>query len=282
MSRRFRTFLFVTTLVVLLAACQPAPVPTPAPEQVAEAAGQLVEGAVQQTEQQAALIETAWTLLSYGVDEQIPVVPDSYPSLNFLGERYNGYSGCNFFLGSYLVEGNEMGIRWPALTQGACENDALLKQEETFLAAITAVERYEIDGDNLYFYVAGNPVMTFGPLEPVPFEGTTWSYKFYQTPQAEWLPLIPGTSITAVFEGDTVTGSAGCNDYNGTVTRDGNQMTISSVVATDKMCTEPEGIMDQEALYLEKLQTTGSVQEHARAFESRDTEKLPLMLFSAD
>ena len=275
MSRRLYTLLFAMALfALLLAACQPVNESTPSPEEIA--------GSAQQVDQQVSLIDSAWSMVSYGVDEEIPVVPDSYPSLNFLGQRYTGYTGCNFFMGSYLVQGNELGLRWPALTQGACEDTALLQQQETFLAAITAVEQYEIDGDNLYFYVAEKQVMTLEPLEPVPFEGTTWNYKFLQTEQAEWLPIIPGTSITAVFEGDTVAGSAGCNDYDGTVTRDDEQMTISNIVSNKKMCAAPEGIMEQETLFLEKLQTTGGIQEYARSFELRDTKKLSLMLFSAD
>lgn len=272
MLRKLSACLFVPALILLLlAACQPVAEPTPSPTEVAEQAEQLV-----------ALVDTAWTVVSYGIDEEIPVLPDSYPSVNFMGERYNGYSGCNYFLGTYGVDGSTIGLKWPAITQGFCENELLLNQESVFLSALTAADEFQIDGKTLHLSARGTQVMTLEPLEPVPFEGTVWSFEFLQTPQAMWMPVLLGTSITAVFEGDTVSGSAGCNTYSGAVTRDGSSITIGPLAVTTMMCEEPEGIMEQEQRYLESLETAGAIRESARSFELYDMENLPLMLFHAD
>ena len=59
-------------------------------------------------------------------------------------------------------------------------------------------------------------------------------------------------------------------------------MTIGELASTREVCSEPENIMEQEQRYLEALQTTGFIREHPRSFELRDTDGIPLMLFSAD
>ena len=77
-------------------------------------------------------------------------------------------------------------------------------------------------------------------------EGTTWLLD----------KTIPGSEITAEFGDGQVSGSAGCNTYQGTYrsTRAAGQNTIeiSSLATTRMMCDEP--LMEQEALYLAALE----------------------------
>jgi hypothetical protein len=77
-------------------------------------------------------------------------------------------------------------------------------------------------------------------------EGTTWLLD----------KTIPGSEITALFANGQVSGSAGCNTYQGTYrsTRAAGQNTIeiSSLATTRMMCDEP--LMEQEALYLAALE----------------------------
>jgi heat shock protein HslJ len=68
------------------------------------------------------------------------------------------------------------------------------------------------------------------------------------------------TEITAVFEEGKVTGSAGCNTYNGTymVTAGANEDEIAiGPLATTRMACE-EKIMGQETLYLSSLEAAES------------------------
>jgi heat shock protein HslJ len=66
---------------------------------------------------------------------------------------------------------------------------------------------------------------------------------------------IPGTEITAKFDNGQVTGSAGCNGYNGpyftTPAASGGRLTISDLLPTMMVCEE--AIMDQETRYLSVL-----------------------------
>jgi heat shock protein HslJ len=275
MSHRLHAVLAVSALLILvLSSCEQAATPTPEPVTPAEVA--------QGAEQQSALRDTAWAMKSFGVNKEIPALPDSYPSLNFMIDRYNGYTGCNFILGTFYVDGDSLTINFPSSTGGPCASEDLTTQEENYLSAITAVDSYKVEAENLYLYVNDEQVMTLEPLDPVPFEGTVWNFEFFQSDAVEPDPVIPGTTITAKFEGDTVSGSAGCNDYTGTVARDDLKITVSDIVATQKSCDEPQYIMDQEQRYLQQLQTAGFIKQNPRSLELRNTDAIPIMLFHAE
>jgi hypothetical protein len=78
-------------------------------------------------------------------------------------------------------------------------------------------------------------------------EGTTWLLD----------KTIPGSEVTALFTNGQVSGSAGCNTYQGTYrsTRAAGRNTIEfgPLATTKMMCDEP--LMDQEGLFLAALES---------------------------
>jgi heat shock protein HslJ len=76
---------------------------------------------------------------------------------------------------------------------------------------------------------------------------------------------IEGTEITLNFEKESLGGGMGCNGYGGgpdsgkyTATGDGT-LTIPDILAvTVQLCSTPEGIMEQEAAYIEALRSAAS------------------------
>lgn len=72
--------------------------------------------------------------------------------------------------------------------------------------------------------------------------------------------LIEGTAITLVFTETYLSGQMGCNGYGGSpdtgkynIKRDGTFQIGDPFAVTVQLCTEPEGIMEQEAEYIEAL-----------------------------
>ncbi|PSB18579.1 hypothetical protein C7B65_14890 [Phormidesmis priestleyi ULC007] len=65
-------------------------------------------------------------------------------------------------------------------------------------------------------------------------------------------PMVPSTDLTADFAGDRVTGTGGCNRFNGGFQTRGNQLKIGPLATTFKACEEP--LMTQESRYLKALQ----------------------------
>ena len=79
---------------------------------------------------------------------------------------------------------------------------------------------------------------------------------------------IVGTVVTATFaEPDTLRGSAGCNTYRATYAADRGAIEISAPAATRKACAEPEGVMEQEAAFLEGLASASRFRVDGAALE---------------
>jgi heat shock protein HslJ len=65
-------------------------------------------------------------------------------------------------------------------------------------------------------------------------------------------PLVAGTNITAEFGSEgKVSGSSGCNQYNGTYTVSGKNITVTPTASTLMACDQ--AVMDQENAYLDAL-----------------------------
>ena len=106
-------------------------------------------------------------------------------------------------------------------------------------------------------------------VEPVPTEtsasdplgGTRWRVRSYRDPASSGglSPVLIGTTLTVDFGRDgKVSGSASCNTYSSTYVVQGNLLAITLQTATNLLCTEPTGIMEQETVFLALLPTIGS------------------------
>jgi len=60
----------------------------------------------------------------------------------------------------------------------------------------------------------------------------------------------PLGSFTLAFAEGQATGKAGCNSYFGDYDQKGNTLSIPMIGMTEMYCMDPEGIMDQESLYV--------------------------------
>lgn len=75
--------------------------------------------------------------------------------------------------------------------------------------------------------------------------------------------VLAGTSITAQFSESEIGGSSGCNSYSGRYRVNGAAIQIEEVATTAMACIDPEGGMDQEALYIEILLSVNTFELNA-------------------
>ena len=64
---------------------------------------------------------------------------------------------------------------------------------------------------------------------------------------------LPETKLTIEFDSGEISGRTGCNQYGGQYNIDGEKINFSAVYNTEMACQNPEGIMEQEQVYLESL-----------------------------
>jgi len=83
--------------------------------------------------------------------------------------------------------------------------------------------------------------------------GVTWLLNTYQDQKGNQMNLIPDTRITAIFMSGELQGESGCNQYTAAIQLEEERMKIEDITVTEKYCMQPEKVMQQEQVYLEKL-----------------------------
>ena len=275
-SRKYTMLALLVLLALMLSACL-GDSSTPEPAEIQE-----------EVQAQVAALElagTAWQLDYFGGEsDNVPAIDGARATVNFLVERYGGGGGCNFFLGVYSTDGSAISMFTPNQTRLVCEEpEGVMEQDATFVSSLLNTVEYGMNGEQLVLYTTGQqPLATLSPAGDVAFEGTTWSLRLMKSGE-NVLPLLPGTTVTAQFEGEQVSGSSGCNTYNGGATIDGNSMTISENMITTMMaCADPEGIMEQEQEYLTVLATVAGYDQVGGMLLLLDAAGEPVLLFAGE
>lgn len=105
-----------------------------------------------------------------------------------------------------------------------------------------------------------------GSGQTADLEGTSWLLVAYGGSAP-----IGMTMPTLAFQDGQVSGNASCNSFGGSFEVTGDRLSFGPMFMTEMFCMDPEGVMDQEGLYLQML---GSVER----FEISDGQ---LVLFTA-
>lgn len=233
-------------------------------------------------EARLALAGTAWEV-AYFFDpaQQVAVLPGTRLTTNFLADRYTGSGGCNWYLGTYAVDTEQLLLNSPATTAIHCADEAVNEQEARFFNIMANTIAYAIEGEQLLAFTSdAQRLATYNPAQPTPFEDTPWGLKFMVSAE-DIAAVLPFTEVTAVFAGGQVTGASGCNTYSASYTRDGTTLTIGSIAVTEMHCSEPAGIMEQEAAFLASLAEVGAFEQVGGVLTLLDADNAPLMLLGA-
>jgi heat shock protein HslJ len=212
------------------------------------------------------LVGTNWRLTALG-DINNPIAPAEGADFTAFFTRQpgtpsgllQGRSGCNEYNSTFVASLTEIKIDPPATTMMACPSP-VAEQETEFLQALTSASQYTITSDVLKIPYGESKMLTFVavPVQAVPevdlrpLQGTFW---FLTSINGQ--ALISGTQITAQFfvnpdaVSGSVSGSAGCNNYTAGIEAG---FKVGAAATTRQACDSPEGVMQQEQLYLIQLQ----------------------------
>ena len=237
-------------------------------DQLVEISSQEVTGGAQAA---GTLEGSSWILTSLNGTEPLP---ETTITASF-GEdgTLNGTNGCNRYGAAYQVDGDNIAINLGPTTMMACP-DPVMKQADDYMAALASAVTYQIQGDTLELSDAGGIVVATFTTQPTGLAGTSWNVLFYNNGTGGVVSVIIGTELTADFGQDgNLTGSAGCNNYTAAYEADdqGN-ISIGPAASTFMMCSDPEGIMEQEQEYLTALQSAATYRVEGNTMEMRTAE----------
>lgn len=214
---------------------------------------------------------TAWTASTINGE----AVEHSEITAIFSDGRMAGSAGCNRYSGPYETSGAD--ITFPQAfisTLMACEQETM-EQERRFLQALETVTGYEAADGTLTLTADDSEIIVFDEVSQ-DLSGTSWSILSYLDGNGR-VSTIPGTEASVEFDDNTITGTAGCNTMNGSFTADGRALTITELSQTDMYCTEPEGLMDQEAAIGQGLTDAAEYQIEGRTLTIWDADGMVLL-----
>src|SRR5436190_10850385 len=236
-----RRYLALAAVAIALAACSSG--------NAADATADGVGGELQATD---------WVLDSYAANGALAVVPpDQYADADFRANRVKGFAGCNDYDAVYVSNGRGINIGFPLTTLMSCGETADAFQS-SFITLLLQGRYYNVRNDTLTIRAADlSIVLVFTPAPSNPLLGSWIVDGLATAPSSVSVPL-EGTNLTAVFRIKTVSGSSGCNSYQGPYTTNGKLAAIGPLAGTQIAC--PQDIMTQEQAFLKDMQGVGKVE----------------------
>jgi len=215
----------------------------------------------------ASLEGTPW-VLSAGIS--VEGWEQAAPTATFEGSAVSGSTGCNRFSGRYALDGDALALSALATTLLACA-PPLDAVERAFVAALERVAGWRVAGGELALLDAtGEELLRFAPASLA----GKWVVTAFRR-DGEVTSVLADTEITLALADDgTLVGSGGCNVYRATYAVAGGSIELSAPFSTRKACLQPEGVMEQEAAYLQALPTVARYRLDGRVLHlltARDT-----------
>ena len=203
-----------------------------------------------------------------------PLVPGTSITAQFTSDgKVSGSAGCNRYVGTYTVSANTIQVSLPlASTMMACPQE-VMDQESAYLKALGEAKTYAVRDNRLTLADANKTIVATYESQSQDLAGTSWEAIAYNNGKQAVTSVLAGSTITADFGKDgTLSGNASCNNYSGSYTATGNQISIGPLASTRMFCNDPAGVMDQEAQYLAALETAATYQIEGTVLELRSQD----------
>lgn len=169
-----------------------------------------------------------------------------------------GSDGCNQLNTTYTQDGSNLTFgESGASTMMACP-EPVMEQATAFTTALADTTNFAMTDYDL-FLMNGEEVLATFIVNSSDLADTAWEVVNYNNGRDAVVSLVLGTEISANFgvEGD-LTGNAGCNQYFTSYTTSGDTIEIGAIGSSMRFCSEPLGVMEQEAEYLAALESAAT------------------------
>jgi heat shock protein HslJ len=198
---------------------------------------------------------TSWALKTYDVSGTATAVPaGTRIDAMFAGGKVSGFSGCNVYNAPVTISGATIKVGTAATTMMACDADKTAL-EQAYLGNLGKAATFTATSDTLtIFDGAGKSILVYSAAAANPLEGS-WDVTGYNNGKQAVVGPVEGSTLTAIFTADQVSGSAGCNTYSGPYTIDGTTLKIGPLASTMKACAD-QAVNDQEQQFLAALQAS--------------------------
>jgi heat shock protein HslJ len=225
------------------------------------------------------LVGTSWSVVSI---DGAPTLQDGPPTMDFAPDGVSGTTGCNRYSGTFRTDGQAMTISAGAMTEMACDGPRG-DQEARFIAALPDIERWQLREDG-FLELSGGATLVAEPVVPVvdPPPAGDGDMPVSDVTGTEWLLVaIDGNEDLAdvvptltVGQDGSLSGFAGCNQYNGQVAVDGATLAMGPLASTKMACGAPADLVEQRYLEVLGAATRWSIDGNGRLILEGDAGSL--------
>lgn len=229
----------------------------------------------------AELAGTAWNLTAY-TDAKGTEVPGTtganLGTLAFAADgTFSGSTGCNRIVGSYKQEGSALTMEPGPMTKMACPAD-VTAQEDAILAALPKVASFTSGTALVLTNADGGTLLTYAP-GTADLAGTSWTATGINNGKDAVVAEAGTENVTLVFGTDgTVSGSTGCNNYNGSYTASAGTIEFGPLAQTMKACED--AVMQIEQQYTAALAASTSYVIDGATLTLRDASGATQVVFA--
>lgn len=200
---------------------------------------------------------TEWLLVKAQLSGAYADIPAEVVATLLMNDgQAGGSGGCNQWFAGYTLDGPNLTFGPVGSTLMLCEGPG--GQVETFfLADLESVRTWDITDGTLTLSGETGPVLAFVPrADSGPVLDGVWTIVQYNDGQGSLVTIDDGSAQLTIAAGD-ISGTAGCNQFMGSIAQHGDGITVSQLGSTEMYC---EGLMDREAAVLASLQASTQVQ----------------------
>jgi heat shock protein HslJ len=116
-----------------------------------------------------------------------------------------------------------------------------------------------------------------GPAQN-PLDATSWRLVSMRNENGDLSPSLPGSVVTLNFQATQAAGMAGCNEYSGTYTVDGDALKFGPLSTTRQACPDLQ-VMQQEQVYMAALEKVQNFKMTQDSLELLDGSRNTLLVF---
>jgi heat shock protein HslJ len=200
---------------------------------------------------------TKWKLIELNGETIADKINGKEPFLSFDKEtsRYSASGGCNGLGGTFEVKGKEIKFSPGMSTMMACMD---MSVEDGFRTIFGKTVKFDLEeGEISQVLTLKNGKNTIAKFRALTDDNTaqlngTWELDYISGPRIAFEGLYPNKKPTIQFdlENSRISGNGSCNNYNGSVKIDGQQISFGAIASTKMMCQDIKG----EDLYFQTLE----------------------------
>jgi heat shock protein HslJ len=166
-------------------------------------------------------------------------------------------AGCNSMQAPVSTGGGKLAVKELSITDMGC--DAPRHAQDTWLAGVLQQKpTWKLDANQLNV-TAGKTSLVLqdkAVTQPeLPLDGTRWAVESLINDETASHPM-GAEKAHLTISGERVTGSTGCNDLQGIVSRTGDKLTFGELATTRRACTGAAGTLEKSILTVLQGQVT--------------------------